>query len=131
MSLFGAHTPGDVADAADRFISKMDENELAAAISGHQEMMALDGRCALVESILDAFRHRGESSEDVAEASGAGLDAIQSGDVRAVGVLLQYVRENTGLLKEAATALIEEHPEVLPQLPTTVVDGISARLSTT
>ncbi|MDP9017193.1 MAG: hypothetical protein M3N19_02595 [Candidatus Eremiobacteraeota bacterium] len=129
MSLFGAHSPSDVAEAADKFISKMDESQLAALTAGHMATMPVEGRCALVESILDAFRHRGESSEDVAEAAHAGLEAMQSGDISAIAALLTYVDQNTGLLKEAATALIEEHPEMIQHLPGAVVDGISSKLA--
>lgn len=131
MSLFGAHSPTDVADAAEKFISKMDERQLADVIAQHQSVMPAEGRCALVESILDAFRHRGESSEDVAEGARAGLEAMQSGDVSAVDALLRYVSKNTGLLKEAAATLIEEHPEMLVHLPAVVVAGISAKLAST
>ncbi|GAC1392383.1 MAG: hypothetical protein NVSMB31_10480 [Vulcanimicrobiaceae bacterium] len=129
MSFFGAHSPSDVAEAADKFISKMDEGQLSAVTAGHISEMPVEGRCALVESILDAFRHRGESSEDVAEASHAGLEAMQGGEVAAIAALLAYVDQNTGLLKEAATTLIEEHPEMVQHLPATVVDGISSRLA--
>ncbi|MFN2529251.1 MAG: hypothetical protein ABR584_11115 [Candidatus Baltobacteraceae bacterium] len=131
MSLFGTHSPSDVADAADRFISKMDEDDLAKDIAAHQAAMSEDSRKALVESILDAFRGRGESSEDVAEAARAGLEAMQNGDIPAVAALLLYVNENTGLLKEAAMTLIEEHPDLVVHLPTRLVDGISARLAIT
>lgn len=128
--MFGTHSPSDVAEAADRFISKMDEDELANDVATHQAAMPSDGRKALVESILDAFRGRGESSEDVAEAARAGLEAMQNGDISAVAALLVYVNENTGLLKEAAMTLVERHPEMVAHLPIRVVDGISARLRT-
>jgi len=130
MSLFGTHSSSEVAEAADRFISKMDEDELAKDIAAHQAAMPTDSRKALVESILDAFRGRGESSEDVAEAARAGLEAMQNGDIPAVAALLLYVNENTGLLKEAAMTLVEEHPELVMHLPSRVVSGISARLAT-
>ena len=107
----------------------MDERDLASAVATHQRNMSSDGRKAYVESILDAFRSRGESSEDVAEASGAGLEAMQNGDADAVTVLLNYVRENMGLLKEATILLVETHVERLADLPEVVVAGVTAKLA--
>ncbi len=129
MSSFGASGPSDIATAADKFISKMDESQLAEAIERHQATMQVAGRRALVASILDAFRHRGESSEDVSEAITTGVDSLENAEVLAVAKLLRYVGENAGLLKEAVTSLLEDHPEMLPYLPMTLVDGISARLA--
>ena len=129
MSLFGAYSPGDVADAADKFISKMDERQLAAEIWGHYAAMPAAGRRALVEAILDAFRGRGESSDDVSEATGAGIEAMRDGELSAVEALLHYAKQNTGLLKEAAMTLCEEHPDMLVHLPDAVVRGISAKLA--
>lgn len=130
MSLFGAHSPSDVAEVAEKFISKMDERNLADVIASHQAEMPAQGRCALVESILEAFRGRGESSDDVAEAAHTTLEAMQRGDVTAVASLLTYVAANTGLLKEAATTLIENDPAMLAQLPGSLLAGISAKLAT-
>ncbi len=130
MSFFGAHSPSDVAGVAEKFIAKMDERDLSEVVADHQSAMPPEGRCALVESILDAFRHRGESSEDVAEASRTKLAQMQSGDVAAVAALLRYVEQNTGLLKEAATTLIEKDPAMLEHLPGSVIAGISAKLAT-
>lgn len=129
MSPFGAHSPADVAGAADKFISKMDERELAAQIASHYAQMPVEGRRVLVESILDAFRHRGESSDDVSEATGAGVDAMRDGELSALEALLHHAKQNTGLLKEAAMTLCEEHPEMLHHLPHAVVQGIAAKLS--
>lgn len=129
MSSFGAYSPSDVADAADKFISKMDERQLAGDIAAHYAQMPVEGRRALVESILDAFRHRGESSDDVSEATGASVDAMRGGELSAVEALLYYVNQNTGLLKEAAMTLCEDHPDMLHLLPETVVQGITAKLS--
>ena len=129
MSLFGSYSPSAVVDVAEKFISKMDERRLADDIAATQATMSLDGRKALVESILEAFRGRGESSDDVAEASQTSLEAMQSGDVHAVSALLAYVQQNTGLLKEAASLLIENDPQMVAHLPSTILAGISAKLA--
>jgi len=70
MSLFDTD-PGNIAEVAEKFIARMDERNLADEIALHQAAMPAQSRCALVESIFNAFRHRGESSEDVAEAARA------------------------------------------------------------
>lgn len=128
MSVFGNYASGEVIDAAEKFISKMDEHELASAIEQSERTMTAYGRTLLVEAIFDAFRQRGESSEDAAEEAGATLDAISSSDRDAVGKLLAYARANPGLLKEAAIGLVEREPAVLAQLSPEITSGIERRL---
>lgn len=118
----------EVIDAAEKIISKMDEGELASAIEQSERTMSADGRALLVEAIFDAFRQRGESSEDAAEEAGTSLEAIQRYDSDAVHKLLAYARTNQGLMKEAAVGLIELEPEMLAQLPPEISAGIRKRL---
>ncbi|MEO6913734.1 MAG: hypothetical protein ABI182_06935 [Candidatus Baltobacteraceae bacterium] len=129
MFIFGSHSSGEVVDAAEKFIAKMDEKELFAAIGISEPKMTVDGRSALVESIFDAFHGRGESSEDAAEGAGTTLDAIARNDGFAIACLLNYACQNTGLLKEAATTLVEQYPQFIAELPPALVDGISHRLA--
>lgn len=128
MSVFGNYASGEVIDAAEKFISKMDERDLAAAIIQSERAMTADGRTLLVEAIFDAFRQRGESSEDAAEEAGTTLEAISSAQSGAVEKLLTYARANPGLLKEAAIGLVEREPAVLVQLPPEITSGIQQRL---
>lgn len=128
MSVFGNYAPGQVADAAEKFISKMDEAELARAIEQSQRTMSATARSQLVEAIFEAFRHRGESSDDVVEGAGTTLDALGSGEQSAVRALLSYANTNAGLLKEATTGLIERHPMVTGELDPSLARGIAQRL---
>lgn len=128
MSVFGNYASAEVIDAAEKFISKMDEAGIAGAIARSEQTMTADGRTLLVEAIFDAFRARGESSEDAAEAAGTTVDAIGTGNTAATRALMEYARANPGLLKEAAIVLIEEHPEIVSQLAPELADGIAARL---
>jgi hypothetical protein len=129
MSAFGNYASAQVVDAAEKFISKMDERELAAAIEQSERTMSAPGRSLLIEAIFDAFRQRGESSEDAAEAAGTTLDALAGGDESAMRALMSYARNNAGLLKEAATVLIERRPEVVSELSPALADGIAQRLA--
>ncbi|MDQ2679656.1 MAG: hypothetical protein M3Y21_01345 [Candidatus Eremiobacteraeota bacterium] len=129
MSLFGSYSSVELSDAAEKFITKMDESDLAAAIGVTEPTMTVAGRNALVEAIFDAFRGRGESSEDAAEGAGTTLDAIARNDTSAISCLLIYARDNTGLLKEAATTLVEQYPQFITELPPALIDGISLRLA--
>ncbi|MDP9110614.1 MAG: hypothetical protein M3M96_03145 [Candidatus Eremiobacteraeota bacterium] len=114
--------------AFEKFIAKMDERDFAVAIAQTERSMSPGARAALVEAILDAFRERGESSEDAAEGAGTTADAIAARSPEAVAALLRYAQQNPGLLKESATTLIEAHPELLSQFSPQLVEGISARL---
>ena len=129
MSGFGNYASAQVVDAAEKFINKMDERDLASAIEQSERTMTADGRTLLVEAVFDAFRSRGESSEDAAEGAGTSLDAIARRDHQAMRSLIQYAATNPGLLKEAATALIEREPQVVSQLAPQIANGIAARLS--
>ena len=129
MSAFGNFETADVVDAAEKFVSKMNERDLSAALEESERSMSAPSRALLVEAIFDAFRGRGESSEDAAEAAGAELSAISSGDDSAVQTLIRYAKSNAGLLKEAAIVLIEEHPHVVSELSAPIRDGIAAKLA--
>ncbi len=128
MSVFGDYASSEVVDAAEKYISKMDENDLASAIEQSERAMTPQGRALLVESIFHAFRARGESSEDAAEGAGTALDAISRGEPAAIAALIAYCRTNAGLLKEAATALVEREPQLIAQLSPALADGIAERL---
>jgi hypothetical protein len=128
MSVFGNYASGEVIDAAEKFITKMDERDLASAIEQSERTMSHDARALLVEAVFDAFRQRGESSEDAAEGAGTTLEAISRSDGEAVHKLLAYARENPGLLKEAAIGLVERDTAILDQLSPQITGGIQQRL---
>lgn len=128
MSVFGNYASSEVVDAAEKFISKMDERDLAAAVEQSERTMSSRGRTLLAEAIFDAFRQRGESSEDAVEAAGTTLDAISNGDESALHALIAYAESNPALLKEAAIVLIEEHPQIVTELAPSLADGIKQRL---
>lgn len=128
MSVFGNYASAEVVDAAEKFISKMDERELAAAIEQSERAMSSQGRALLVEAIFDAFRQRGESSEDAVEAAATTVDAIARADESALRALIEYAKSNAGLLKEAAIVLVETNPEIIPELAPALADGIAQRL---
>lgn len=129
MSAFGNTAPGEVIDAAEKFITKMDERRLAQEIEQSERAMNAAARIALVEALFDAFRQRGESSEDVVEAAGVRLDEAQRGEPAALRALLLYARENPGSLKETAIAFIERQPALTGALGSAIADGIAARLT--
>ncbi|HZT11909.1 MAG TPA: hypothetical protein VFA29_03870 [Candidatus Baltobacteraceae bacterium] len=129
MSVFGGYATGRVVDAAEKFIGKMDEGDLASAIDEGEPRMTAQGRALLVEAIFDAFRARGESSEDAVEGAGTTLEALSAGETNAMRALLHYARANTGLLKEAAIALIEREPAAFSELSPRIAGGIAQRLA--
>ncbi len=129
MSAFGDYPCEQVADAAEKFISKMDERDLAAAIEQSEQSMSPRGRTLLIDAIFHAFRQRGESSEDAAEAAGTSLESLNGSDGSATQLLLTYAKSNAGLLKEAATVLVAREPEVLQELPPSITAGIARKLN--
>lgn len=128
MSAFGNFAAGEVIDAAEKYISKMDEHALASAIEQGERTMSASARTLLVEAIFDAFRQRGESSEDAAEEAGTTLDAIERSERDAVNKLLAYARANPGLLKDATVELVERDPAMLAELSPQIADAVKQRL---
>lgn len=128
MAVFDNFAADQVVDAAEKFITKMDEDVLARAIEQSERDMSAQGKTLLVEAVFDAFRQRGESSEDAAEGAGTPLDAILRHDAGALRTLLVYARTNPGLLKEATIGLIEREPKILSEFPPEITAGIRERL---
>jgi len=128
MSQFGNVSVEALADAVEKHVAKMDEADLAALLGGALGAMPAAAVLALVHSIFDAFRDRGESSEDAAEGANAPLHALEGGDRAAVAALVVYARENTGVLKEAMAIFASDHRDQLHALPKPLIDGIAARL---
>jgi ABC-type transporter Mla subunit MlaD len=128
MSRFG-NVPSDaLIDAVEKHVETMNEDDLASLLRSGLGSMPRETTDALLHALFDAFRDRGESSDDVAEAADAPLAAIEAHDPAAFGALLAYARSNTGLLEDALMRLAEEHHDQLGGLPAPLVDGIAAAL---
>lgn len=129
MSQFG-NVPADVlVGTVEKLVSKMDEAELAAAFSHDLSAMPPDAVAPFVEAMFDAFRDRGESSEDAAEGAGTTIASIQARDKAALTAFVDYARENPGLLKEATTIFVEHHPDLTGALPPALRSAIAERLT--
>ncbi|MHB8145887.1 MAG: hypothetical protein ACYDGM_01330 [Vulcanimicrobiaceae bacterium] len=128
MSQFGNVPSGSLVDAAEKLVATMNEQDLVAALEESIAVMPSDALVALVEAVLDVFRDRGESSEDAAEASGMSLERIERAEVPAIAGLIRYAGQNIGVLKEAMTLYVEEHPTLVAALPKALIEGISQRL---
>lgn len=129
MSHFGNVPAGVLVGAVERLVSKMDEADLASAFECDLSAMPPDAFRVFVEAIFDAFRNRGESSEDAAEGAGTTLDAIERRELIAIGAFVRYAYENPGLLKEATTLFVEERPDLVTALPMTIQRAIAERLA--
>jgi hypothetical protein len=128
MPPFGNVPAQTLVDAVEKHVARMDDAALADVLSGGVPAMPQGARRALVASIFDAFRDRGESSEDAAEGANASLDHLEGADAQAVAALVEYARANPGLLKEALAHYAEEHATQLEALPAPLVDGIAGTL---
>ena len=129
MSHFG-NVPADVlVGTVEKLVAKMDETDLATVYERDLSDMPADAFGVFVEALFDAFRGRGESSEDAAEGAGTTLEGIAQRDGRAVSALLEYARSTPGLLKEATTLFVEQRPDLVAALPATLLGAIAERLS--
>jgi hypothetical protein len=124
------NVPGDLlAGAVEKLLARMDETDLATFYTRELSTMPPDVVRTFIEALFDAFRDRGESSEDAAEEAGTTLDAISSHDRTAITALLAYARTNPGLLKESTEIFVERRPDLVEMLPAVLRDGIAERLT--
>jgi hypothetical protein len=107
----------------------MDEADLADAYARDLSAMTTEAFGAFVEAMFDAFRDRGESSEDAAEAAGTTIAGIEARDAAALSSFLEYARTNPGLFKEATTLFVEERPDLAGSLPAALRSAIAERLT--
>jgi hypothetical protein len=129
MPLFGNWSADALVGAAEKCIAKMDDADLARALVVRSDVSNTQDRDALLETVFDAFRDRGESSEDACEGAGTTLDELRSGNHAALVTLLDYARQSPGVLKEALTLLVERQPASINDLPPELVESISRRLT--
>lgn len=97
-------------------IAKMDDGDLEVLLRKAVPHMQGEPRHALVASIFDAFRDRGESSEDAAEGANTSVQSLESGSEEALLALIGYARNETGLLKEAMELFVDEHADQVDAL---------------
>ena len=129
MRMFG-NVPADVlVGTVERLVAKIDESDLAAAFERDLPSMPADAFGAFVEAIFDAFRARGESSEDAAESAGTTVERIAARDPSSVTALLAYARSNAGLLREATALFVEGHPRFTETLPEMLRTALARRLA--
>jgi hypothetical protein len=129
MSHFG-NVPADVlVGTVEKLVSKMDEADLADAFSRELSAMTPEAIDAFVEAMFDAFRDRGESSEDALEGAGTTMTGLQGRDAAALRAFLEYARANPGVLKEATTLFVEQRPDLVGALPSALRSAIAERLT--
>jgi hypothetical protein len=125
---FGNVPPDMLVGAVEKLLAKMDETDLAAVYERELATMPHDAGAAFVEALFEAFRDRGESSEDAAEGAGAALDSIVRREAPAISALLQYARTSPDLLKEATTIFVERRPDLVESLPAVLRNAVAERL---
>ncbi|HEY6487101.1 MAG TPA: hypothetical protein VIX83_12010 [Candidatus Cybelea sp.] len=126
------NVPADMlVGAVEKLLAKMDEADLAVLYARELSTMPRDAYQAVIESVFNAFRERGESSEDAAEGAGTTLESIAQRESGAVDALLAYARGNPDLLKEATALFVEQRPELITALPASLRDALAERLATT
>jgi hypothetical protein len=129
VSHFG-NVPADVlVGTVEKLVAKMDETDLATVYERELSGMPADAFGVFIEAMFDAFRERGESSEDAVEGAGTTLERVAQRDARAVSAMLEYARANPGLLKEATTLFVEQRPDLVATLPSVLYGAIAERLS--
>jgi hypothetical protein len=127
--MFGS-VPADVlVETVERLVSKMDEGDLARDFRRDLEHAKPGVGAAFVEALLDAFRQRGESSEDAAEGAGTSIEAIERCDGTAVDALLAYALANPGALRAAAALFVRRRPDLAAALPEPLRGAVARRLA--
>jgi hypothetical protein len=131
VSHLGNLPPEVLAGTVEKLVAKMDDGELAAAYRGAVPDMPDDACGVFVEAIFDAFRERGESSEDVVEEAGTTLERVATRETDAVAALLDYAAGSPGLLKETSAGFVERRPDLVHVLPRSLYEAVLKRLAPT
>ncbi len=126
---FGNLPVDELAGAAEKLLANMDEADLAAVYEREFSTMPSDAYEAFIEAVFEAFRERGESSEDAAEGAGETVESIAQRENGAAGALLVYARTNPELLKEATVLFVSKRPELITALPAAFRDALAERLT--
>lgn len=129
VSHLGNLPAGVLTGTVEKLVAKMDEDDLTAMYRSGLAGMSADAYGAFVEAVFDAFRERGESSEDAAEGAGTTLEAIVARDGPAADALLSYAGSNSGLMKETTALFVQRRPDLLSALPAQLYEAIAERLS--
>ncbi|MBV8491400.1 MAG: hypothetical protein JO199_12815 [Candidatus Eremiobacteraeota bacterium] len=129
MSHFG-NVPADVlVGTVEKLVSKMDEGDLASVFERDLSAMPGEAFGTFVEAMFEAFRGRGESSEDAVEGAGTTLSGIEGRDRGAVDAFVHYARSSPGLLKEATALFAAQRPDLVADLPAALRSAIAERLT--
>ncbi len=126
---FGNVPAGILAGAVEKLLAKTDEDDLASFYESELSTMPSDVFAVFLEAIFAAFRERGESSEDAAEAAGTTLDRITVREPGAAQALLAYARTNPDLIRESTALFVERRPDLIGALPTALQTALAARLT--
>ena len=122
--------PADVlVGVVEKLVAKMDEAELYRAYAAGWSAMPDFAVGSFTQATFEAFRERGESSEDAAEGAGTTIERIEEGNADAFRALMRYAHQNPGVLKEATALFVRRRPDLVGVLPATLYDAIEQRLS--
>ncbi len=124
------NVPADMlAGAVEKLLAKMDETDLVAFYDRELASMPSDAFHTFIEALFDAFRHRGESSEDAAEGAGATLEGILRRDNGAAEALVAYAGSCPQLLNESTVLMVQRRPEFVAFLPPPLREALAKRLT--
>ncbi|MBV9233801.1 MAG: hypothetical protein JO030_07150 [Candidatus Eremiobacteraeota bacterium] len=126
---FGNVPPGILAGAVEKLLAKTDEDELAAFYQRELSAMPADVFAVFLEAMFEAFRERGESSEDAAEGAGTTLERIAARESGAPQALLAYARSNPDLIRESTALFVERRPDLIETLPSSLQAALADRLA--
>jgi hypothetical protein len=125
---FGNVPPDLLVGAIEKLLAKMDETDLVVSFEREWSTMPENAGGEFIEGLFEAFRERGESSEDAAEGAGVSLDAIERRDPAAVRALFAYARTSPDLIKEATTIFVERRPDLIEALPSPLRGALAEQL---
>jgi hypothetical protein len=120
-------TPQDVAAAASEHLQNLDEGELAGHLAQTVGQMAPQQSAGLAQTIIGLLANHGGSARDLEAQTGVSADAAAAGDPGAVQSLIDYAKNNPGLLQAATSAFVERNPDAIAQFAPGLVRGILGR----
>ena len=122
-------TPQEVASAASDHVQNLDSGELAGHLTQSVGQMDQQHSAGLAQTILGLLANHGASAQNLEEQTGTSAEAAASGDPDAVSSLIDYAKNNPGLLQAATSAFVERNPQALAQFAPGLLSGIMGRFN--
>ena len=129
--LLGGTSPEATASAASDHVANMDSGALGDHLTQSLGTMDKGSLMGLGQQLLSSFTNHPAYSGDANSATqdaGVSQADVASGDPGAIGTLIDYAKNNPGILQNAASHFLGNNPNAISSLAPGLLQGIMGKL---